>query len=316
MKILASLFLNSSLAGQTSCPDPIGSSKLSVFTKENRCVYFYDDKKNFVDAEKECAQIFGEGGNYGKLVSIHHEGFQEWFYDEQKKQLGTWSSIWIGLRAVCDTCPLEWVDELPMQYENWQNGEPNGIGVENCVEQHAFNEWPGDNDGLWNDIYCSSAINYACQIYPTGAPEPPIKNWPIQGGCPEGWLQFAGACYVIPIQGNGAAEGLQLKNFVGAEQDCQSRSPEGHLAMITNQVSFTSLLLLTFFKFHKAFLASQFYRLNLWSTPYIGIHAEPQNGEFYYVDHDPLVYSNWKAKNPNMPEGKSCSYLYYSQFYF
>ena len=53
-------------------------------------------------------------------------------------------SYWLGLRQICPTCPLEWVDIHPFNYENWQNGEPNGFGQETCVEMHTFDQWPNN----------------------------------------------------------------------------------------------------------------------------------------------------------------------------
>ena len=53
-------------------------------------------------------------------------------------------SYWLGLRQICPTCPLEWVDVHPFNYENWQNGEPNGFGQETCVEMHTVDQWPNN----------------------------------------------------------------------------------------------------------------------------------------------------------------------------
>ncbi|KAF2353577.1 C-type lectin-like [Trinorchestia longiramus] len=46
----------------------------------------------------------------------------------------------------------------PAQFTNWNDGEPNGEGVENCIVMRA-------NKGFrWNDVSCSKAFVYVCQI--------------------------------------------------------------------------------------------------------------------------------------------------------
>ena len=111
---------------------------------------------------------------------------------------------------------------------------------------------------------------------------------------PKGWLQYAGACYIIPIKGNGASDLVQLKIFDDAETDCTNRGPDGHLAIITN-------------RYQQAFLSAMMYRTNLFSRPYIGVLGAPNDRTFYYSDNDRLVFSNWEGKSPKMsPEERRC----------
>jgi hypothetical protein len=43
-------------------------------------------------------------------------------------------------------------------YNNWQSGEPNGLGVERCVEMYGYGQ-----AGLWNDARCYGYKSYICE---------------------------------------------------------------------------------------------------------------------------------------------------------
>lgn len=281
-----------------NCPEARDGARVEQYMPESKCVYIYDNTLfNWIDAEKECQKIqMGELGGHGDLVTVHSFEFDDWLFKTLASAGNYYRSYWLGLRSLCPTCPLEWNDLHPFNYENWQAGEPNGIGVENCVEMHTAMGWPDDPNvaGLWNDLSCDTMLYGICQFYPEGDPYAYTKEWPTMGGCPEGWLQYAGACYMIPIQGNGVNEGKQLLIFDMAEKDCADRGPDGHLAIITN-------------RFQQAFIASMMYKTNLWSRPYIGVMGSANDHYFYYVDNSRLVYSNWGANNPGQPiEDRRC----------
>ena len=83
---------------------------------------------------------------------------------------------------------------------------------------------------------------FICQFYPEGDPWSYTKDWPLGGGCSKGWYQFAGACYIIPVSGNGLSDLSQLKAYDMAETKCQEFGSDSHLAIITNryQMAFIS----------------------------------------------------------------------------
>ena len=46
--------------------------------------------------------------------------------------------FWIGLSALTTTAGFVWSDGTPVNFVNWNNGEPNNAnGGENCVEMFA-----------------------------------------------------------------------------------------------------------------------------------------------------------------------------------
>ena len=53
-----------------------------------------------------------------------------------------------------------WVDNSTVDFVNWNSGEPNGNGNENCVHMYAT----GEKIGKWNDRICSHKFGYICQI--------------------------------------------------------------------------------------------------------------------------------------------------------
>ena len=50
-----------------------------------------------------------------------------------------------------------WADGAPVNYINWNDGEPNNAGDEDCVVM-----W-GDNGGVWNDVPCNLRFNAICE---------------------------------------------------------------------------------------------------------------------------------------------------------
>ncbi len=53
----------------------------------------------------------------------------------------------------------EWSDRTPVDYTNWNPGEPNDAGgSEECVEMFVH------TDGGWNDNNCYANRNWVCKI--------------------------------------------------------------------------------------------------------------------------------------------------------
>ena len=49
-----------------------------------------------------------------------------------------------------------WSDNTPVDYLNWQSGEPNGLEGEDCGEMYPM-------DGTWNDVPCSEKRGFICR---------------------------------------------------------------------------------------------------------------------------------------------------------
>lgn len=52
---------------------------------------------------------------------------------------------------------FEWIDDSPLDYVNWYDGEPNNYyGYENCVEMQT-------RSGRWNDLACHNYRQFICK---------------------------------------------------------------------------------------------------------------------------------------------------------
>lgn len=71
--------------------------------------------------------------------------------------------FWIGLHDKNNEGDFEWVNSAPLVFENWNDGEPNDLGGEDCVELR-------DSGGLWNDLPCSHSRYFVCECDPTFVP--------------------------------------------------------------------------------------------------------------------------------------------------
>jgi cysteine-rich repeat protein len=67
------------------------------------------------------------------------------------------SSAWIGLTDAAIEGTWVWNDGTPFAFTNWNSGEPNNSGNEDCV--HLL------GDGRWNDLPCTDAsVAYLCEV--------------------------------------------------------------------------------------------------------------------------------------------------------
>jgi len=62
---------------------------------------------------------------------------------------------WIGLKDFQDEGHFSWMNQEPVVYTNWAQGEPSGEDEEDCVAM-------GD-DGTWSDEHCKDNLPYICQ---------------------------------------------------------------------------------------------------------------------------------------------------------
>nr|CAA62217.1 C-type lectin [Botryllus schlosseri] len=65
---------------------------------------------------------------------------------------------WIGGGDFMAEGQFRWVDNTFIQWSNWDSGEPNNDGNEDCIEiNHG-------GSGRWNDESCCSELGYVCQF--------------------------------------------------------------------------------------------------------------------------------------------------------
>ncbi|KAG0695880.1 Macrophage mannose receptor 1 [Chionoecetes opilio] len=111
------------------------------------------------------------------LINIHSEEENRFFMDQLKQSS---QSCWVGLQY--DGANWTWADGTPMEYDNWNYGEPNNLEAELCAEMIDYPN--GEPNGKWNNLHCGESRAFGCEVYPTHAI-----------GCEDGWEAFGDYCY-------------------------------------------------------------------------------------------------------------------------
>uniref|UniRef100_A0AC35F8F0 C-type lectin domain-containing protein n=1 Tax=Panagrolaimus sp. PS1159 TaxID=55785 RepID=A0AC35F8F0_9BILA len=117
------------------------------------------------DAENKCL------ADSGHLASIH--SFEE---AEFVADLAYWpgadvldglKQAWIGLYTEDNNTHWQWTDGTPFDYPNWDPGNPDYPGIENCVEiflESYITNWKA---GQFNNFPCSDVVSkFVCKKSP------------------------------------------------------------------------------------------------------------------------------------------------------
>ncbi|CAI9595026.1 unnamed protein product, partial [Staurois parvus] len=133
----------------TTTPEPKCPEGWGTNSYISSCFKYYTrpdgQKKSWFEARDFCQAM---GGN---LLSINNK-------EEQAAvlsvivQAAARKSAWIGLVKSDPDEGFQWSDGSPLNFENWDNGEPNNhAGVELCGELRINYRL------LWNDLHCENA---------------------------------------------------------------------------------------------------------------------------------------------------------------
>ncbi|XP_033624558.1 macrophage mannose receptor 1-like [Asterias rubens] len=117
------------------------------------CFFVDTTQTSFNDAETRCET------KGAKLASIHSAEVQS--YLSLRTSMSN-TNLWIGLHDRSNEGIFEWVDKTPLDFTNWNVGEPNDYGSgEDCVHLR-----PGETEaGTWNDLVCSGTNSgFICQL--------------------------------------------------------------------------------------------------------------------------------------------------------
>ncbi|XP_030828651.1 macrophage mannose receptor 1 [Strongylocentrotus purpuratus] len=139
--------------------------------------YYVPDGLVFTEwysASYQCQQMGGE------LASIHSKEENEFIRDLVQTDIGK-RNVWVGLERGPSGGFTNWNDGTPVDYVQWDNGEPtdNWRGnQEDCVEIYT-NEF-----GTWKDEVCSTGSSYICKIpkYDNTTRTEPVSNQGLSGG--------------------------------------------------------------------------------------------------------------------------------------
>uniref|UniRef100_I3MWG4 Fc epsilon receptor II n=1 Tax=Ictidomys tridecemlineatus TaxID=43179 RepID=I3MWG4_ICTTR len=124
-----------------------------------KCYYFGQGAKRWVQARFTCDDL------EGRLVSIHSQEEQDFLTKRANKR-----GSWIGLRDLDLEGEFIWMDGSPLDYSNWNLGEPNnGDQGEDCVMMLG--------SGKWNDASCRGELDaWVCEQLATCGPPAPSAS--------------------------------------------------------------------------------------------------------------------------------------------
>ncbi|EOD04922.1 hypothetical protein EMIHUDRAFT_250374 [Emiliania huxleyi CCMP1516] len=133
-------------------PSRAGASRMVASQKETTAgasgtfVVYNSPTKTWADAKADCES---RGLELAYILSESEN-------DELKESAGT-AKVWIGATdGESEGAWSTWAVGEAMSYANWNIGEPNDSGGEDCAMMFGSN-------GLWNDAACSRTLAYACR---------------------------------------------------------------------------------------------------------------------------------------------------------
>lgn len=106
--------------------------------------------RDFASAEADCVK------QKGHLMAVHTKAVQDFLATEAFKIQG--SDWWVGLTDAKVEGTFVWTDGTKLDFQNWNGGEPNNAGEEDCA-----NITIGGGGG-WNDLGCGAVLPYICKL--------------------------------------------------------------------------------------------------------------------------------------------------------
>ncbi|XP_048742649.1 CD209 antigen-like protein B [Ostrea edulis] len=115
------------------------------------CYFFSKEKATVKDAITKCAHAVEDG----RLAEVGGHREEKWL--ELQIKIRGMSPVWMGASDISDEGKfIKLSNAKPIQYTNWNRGEPNDHQKkEDCVE------WAGS--GKWNDNYCGNKNFFICE---------------------------------------------------------------------------------------------------------------------------------------------------------
>ncbi|XP_070610649.1 snaclec subunit B-like [Erythrolamprus reginae] len=111
------------------------------------CYKVFDERKNWVEAEKFCLEQ-KTGSHVASILSSEEGSYVSNLALKSLKQ----PSMWIGLSNLWNQCSWQWSDGSSLSYEAWGDGP-------DCVIMHLK---PGSID--WYNIECKSSLPFTCKF--------------------------------------------------------------------------------------------------------------------------------------------------------
>ncbi|KAK2822606.1 hypothetical protein Q5P01_022671 [Channa striata] len=216
------------------------------------------DKRTWYEARDYCRTIGGD------LLSIHTN-------IELRGPSLRYKSVWIGLYAPDPSTGYVWSDRSPVNFQNWEEGEPNNKNnAESCVEINPYTWYAR---GSWRDVHCEKKNGWICQIRAGVTPKPPPDPVsPDYNRTSDGWLELNGTQYYINTKSMAMED---------ARHFCQQR--HGDLVTINSEAE-------------NIFLWQQI--SEQYSSYWIGLSVD-LDGSFEWMDGSPVIFQRWQEGQPD-----------------
>ena len=115
-----------------------------------------DMKLNHDSAYMHCSRKI-PGGKLLEPLSTAHNDFARNLIDAFDETNSAW--IWIGINDIMEENRFVYTKSgMPILFENWNAGQPNGKTTENCIVQHP-------TSGKWYDRVCANTYRFICEKY-------------------------------------------------------------------------------------------------------------------------------------------------------
>ncbi|XP_067931184.1 lithostathine-1-like [Watersipora subatra] len=115
-----------------------------------KCYYYSLDAKTWSDARNLCKKMNSD------LMSIESKYEQSFLQGMLRADTSGALAYWTGGNDIDSEQGWKWTDRSPFKYFNWNTGEPNSNGDEDCIEVVQLT-------GQWNDNNCGALRNFICE---------------------------------------------------------------------------------------------------------------------------------------------------------
>ncbi|NXC39026.1 MRC1 protein, partial [Penelope pileata] len=210
-------------------------------------------------ARQSCKQ---QNAELLSVTEIHEQMYLRDLIDGKR------SPLWIGLNRLNLRSGWQWSGGTPFRYFNWAPGSPSSEPEKLCAVLNPR------RDAKWENQPCEQKVGYICKkenstLGPFSLPLG--EAWPVK--CPEGWLPYAGHCYVIHREPRAWREALASCN-----------ESNGNLASIHNPEE------------HGFILSQLGYKAmdEMW----IGLNDFNTQMYFEWSDGTPVTYTKWLPGEP------------------